>query len=191
MAVLGAAAWLAQAQNGPNGKAPAELQAVASSNDEWVQFPPRPAPAAPKVQNDKPKAARSTATAPSADDGWIKFPPLPPPKPAPASKSDDLTPLQPANAPTQAVTNDGFVFKAFKFEGNKVYSSKRLEQLLKKIFPKCKTWPICKKPQIPWPSFTKTRVSWRVLTCCPRPDRRRGADHHHRGQVRRCQLGNA
>lgn len=135
MAVLGAAAWLAQAQNGPNGKAPAELQAVASSNDEWVQFPPRPAPAAPKVQNDKPKAARSTATAPSADDGWIKFPPLPPPKPAPVSKSDDLPPLQPANAPTQGVTNDGFVFKAFKFEGNKVYSSKRLEQLLKKNLP--------------------------------------------------------
>ncbi len=151
MGALGAAAWVAQAQTGSNGALPAELQAMASSNDEWVQFPPRPGPSAPKVQNDKPKATRNTNATATTDDGWIKFPPLPPPKPAAVSKTEDAAPLQPA-PPTQAVTpvptplpassnaqavpdNAGFVFKAFKFEGNKVFSSKQLAQLLKKTIP--------------------------------------------------------
>ena len=126
-----------------------------ASNDEWVQFPPRPGPSAPKVQNDQPKAARSTppVTA-STDDGWIKFPPLPPPKPSSAAKTEELPPLQATTPPPQTATpapspapaaaaapasktpaSTEFVFKAFKFEGNKVYSSKRLEQLLKKVIP--------------------------------------------------------
>ena len=147
MGSLLAAACLAQAQSG--------------GNDEWVQFPPRPGPSAPKVQNDQPKAARSTppVTA-STDDGWIKFPPLPPPKTASAAKPDELAPVQattpppqtatpapepaaaaaPVTAPTKAEASKppasgGFEFKAFKFEGNKVYSSKRLEQLLKTALP--------------------------------------------------------
>jgi hemolysin activation/secretion protein len=114
------------------------------------------------VQNDKPKAARSTPpVTPSTDDGWIKFPPLPPPKAANEAKTDELVPVPPTNA-DQAVTpvtapaaaeieppvtatpkpatftppaGTEFVFKAFKFEGNKVYSSKRLEELLKKAIP--------------------------------------------------------
>ena len=145
MGSLVAAACLAQAQSG--------------GNDEWVQFPPRPGPSAPKVQNDQPKAARSTppVTA-STDDGWIKFPPLPPPKPASTAKTEELAPAPvqatkpppPAATPTPAPepepataaapaskppASTEFVFKAFKFEGNKVYSSKRLEQLLKTAIP--------------------------------------------------------
>ena len=136
---------------------------MATSNDEWVQFPARPGPSAPKVQNDKPKAARSTPpVTPSTDDGWIKFPPLPPPKPASTAKTDEFAPVQSTDLPNQVVTpatapapaasdppqiatpkpaasalpaSTEFVFKAFKFEGNKVYSSKRLEQLLKKAIP--------------------------------------------------------
>ena len=163
MGSLVAAACLAQAQTGGGTPAPAELHAKATSNDEWVQFPPRPGPAAPKVQNDKPKAARSTPpVTPSTDDGWIKFPPLPPPKTVNDAKTDELAPVQPTNLPGQAVTpitapaaaaiepqvtatpkpaaptppaSTEFVFKAFKFEGNKVYSTKRLEQLLKKASP--------------------------------------------------------
>ena len=149
MGSLVAAACLAQAQSG--------------GNDEWVQFPPRPGPSAPKVQNDKPKAARSTPpVTPSTDDGWIKFPPLPPPKTANEAKTDELAPVPPTNEPGQALTpvtapaaaeieppvtatskpatftppaGTEFVFKAFKFEGNKVYSSQRLEELLKKAIP--------------------------------------------------------
>ncbi|NBS76726.1 MAG: ShlB/FhaC/HecB family hemolysin secretion/activation protein [Betaproteobacteria bacterium] len=126
-----------------------------ASNDEWVQFPPRPGPSAPKVQNDQPKAARSTppVTA-STDDGWIKFPPLPPPKPSSIAKPDAVAPVQATTPPPQTATpapapapaaaaapaskppaSSEFVFKAFKFEGNKVYSSKRLEQLLKTALP--------------------------------------------------------
>ena len=153
MGSLVAAACLAQAQSG--------------GNDEWVQFPPRPGAPAPKVQSDKPKAARNTpAITPSSDDGWIKFPPLPPPKPASAAKTDELPPVQATTPPPQTVkpvtapepaaaaapvtapvtatpkpedpttpASPAFVFKAFKFEGNKVYSSKRLEQLLKTALP--------------------------------------------------------
>ena len=149
MGALGAAAWMAQAQPTASANAPVELQAMASSNDEWVQFPPRPGPSAPKVQNDKPKTARSTNAAPAADDGWIKFPPLPPPKAAPMTQSAAPAPVQPANAapsppapspaapsaPQPPTDTAGFVFKAFKFEGNKVYSSKRLGQLLNKTVP--------------------------------------------------------
>jgi hemolysin activation/secretion protein len=125
MGSLVAAACLAQAQSG--------------GNDEWVQFPPRPGPSAPKVQNDQPKAARSTppVTA-STDDGWIKFPPLPPPKPASAAKTEELAPAPvqatkpppPAATPTPAPepaaataapaskppASSEFVFKAFKFD---------------------------------------------------------------------------
>ena len=136
---------------------------MANSNDEWVQFPPRPGSPAPKVQNDKPKAARNTlAITPSSDDGWIKFPPLPPPKPASRAKTDELAPVQATPTPTQTVTpvtapapaasdppvtaipkqalptppaSTEFVFKAFKFEGNKVYSTQRLQDLLKKAVP--------------------------------------------------------
>ena len=122
---------------------------MAASNDEWVQFPPRPGAPAPKVQSDKPKAARNTpAITPSSDDGWIKFPPLPPPKPASAAKTDELAPVQPSDVPSQAVAPvtapaptasasaaTEFVFKAFKFEGNKVYSTKRLQELLRKAVP--------------------------------------------------------
>ena len=167
MGSLVAAACLAQAQTGGGTPAPAELFAVATSNDEWVQFPPRPGAPAPKVQNDKPKAARSTPPiTPATDDGWIKFPPLPPPKPASAAKTDELAPVQATTPPPQTVkpvtapepaaaaapvtapvtatpkpdastppASPAFVFKAFKFEGNKVYSTKRLEQLLKKTIP--------------------------------------------------------
>ena len=141
MGSLVAAACLAQAQTGGGTPAPAELFAVATSNDEWVQFPPRPGPSAPKVQNDKPKAARSTPPVTSStDDGWIKFPPLPAPKPANAPKTDKVAPIQETTPPTQTVSPvtepaPEFKFKAFKFEGNKVYSSKRLEQLLKKVIP--------------------------------------------------------
>ena len=160
MGSLTAAACLVQAQTGGGTPAPAELHALATSNDEWVQFPARPGPSAPKVQNDKPKAARSTPpVTPSTDDGWIKFPPLPPPKPASTAKTDEFAPAQSTSSPNQVVTpvtapapaaseppqtatpkpaasallaSTEFVFKAFKFEGNKVYSTKRLEQLLKK-----------------------------------------------------------
>ena len=163
MGSLTAAACLVQAQTGGGTPAPAELHAMATSNDEWVQFPARPGPSAPKVQNDKPKAARSTPpVTPATDDGWIKFPPLPPPKPASTAKTDEFAPVQSTDLPNQVVTpatapspaaseppqiatpkpaasalpaSTEFVFKAFKFEGNKVYSSKRLEQLLKKAIP--------------------------------------------------------
>ena len=122
---------------------------MAASNDEWVQFPPRPGAPAPKVQSDKPKAARNTpAITPSSDDGWIKFPPLPPPKPASAAKTDELPPVQATTPPPQTVKPvtapaptasappaTEFVFKAFKFEGNKVYSTQRLQELLKKAVP--------------------------------------------------------
>ena len=163
MGSLTAAACLVQAQTGGGTPAPAELHAMATSNDEWVQFPARPGPSAPKVQNDKPKAARSTPpVTPATDDGWIKFPPLPPPKPASTAKTDEFVPVQSTDLPNQVVTpatapspaaseppqiatpkpaasalpaSTEFVFKAFKFEGNKVYSSKRLEQLLKKAIP--------------------------------------------------------
>jgi hemolysin activation/secretion protein len=141
MGSLVAAACLAQAQSG--------------GNDEWVQFPPRPGASAPKVLNDKPKAARSTPPVTSStDDGWIKFPPLPPPKPASAAKTEELAPVQATTTPAPTATpipapepaaaaasaskppsSSEFVFKAFKFEGNKVYSSKRLEQLLKTALP--------------------------------------------------------
>jgi len=160
---LAAAACLAQAQTSAGVASPPEFQAMATSNDEWVQFPPRPGAAAPKVQSDKPKAARSTPPAtPATDDGWIKFPPLPPPKPANTVQTDELAPVLTTPSPIQTVTpvpapapaasavpitetpkvatstppaNTEFVFKAFKFEGNKVYSTKRLEQLLKKAIP--------------------------------------------------------
>ena len=163
MGSLTAAACLVQAQTGGGTPAPAELHAMATSNDEWVQFPARPGPSAPKVQNDKPKAARSTPpVTPATDDGWIKFPPLPPPKPASTAKTDEFVPVQSTDLPNQVVTpatapapaaseppqtatpkpaasalpaSTEFVFKAFKFEGNKVYSTKRLEQLLKKAIP--------------------------------------------------------
>ena len=163
MGSLTAAACLVQAQTGGGTPAPTELHAMATSNDEWVQFPARPGPSAPKVQNDKPKAARSTPpVTPSTDDGWIKFPPLPPPKPASTAKTDEFAPVQSTDLPNQVVTpatapapaasdppqiatpkpaasalpaSTEFVFKAFKFEGNKVYSTKRLEQLLKKAIP--------------------------------------------------------
>jgi len=127
-----------QAQAVSSGAGTTELHAMANSNDEWVKFPPRPGPAAPKAQNDKPKAASSPPPAtPSTDDGWIKFPALPPPKPASAAKTEALAPVQSKNEPSQeaAPASTEFVFKGFKFEGNKVYSSKRLEQLLKKTIP--------------------------------------------------------
>ena len=115
---------------------------MAASNDEWVQFPPPPGPSAPKVQNDKPKAARSTPPVTSStDDGWIKFPPLPPPQTAkPVTAPEPAAAAAPVTAPPKAEAapppaSSEFVFKAFKFEGNKVYSSKRLEQLLKTALP--------------------------------------------------------
>ncbi len=138
MASLVTAACPVQAQAVSSGAGTTELHAMANSNDEWVKFPPRPGPAAPKAQNDKPKAASSPPPAtPSTDDGWIKFPALPPPKPASAAKTEALAPVQSKNEPSQeaAPASTEFVFKGFKFEGNKVYSSKRLEQLLKKTIP--------------------------------------------------------
>ena len=105
MGSLTAAACLVQAQTGGGTPAPAELHAMATSNDEWVQFPARPGPSAPKVQNDKPKAARSTPpVTPATDDGWIKFPPLPPPKPASTAKTDEFAPVQSTDLPNQVVT---------------------------------------------------------------------------------------
>jgi hemolysin activation/secretion protein len=124
---------------------------MAANNDDWIQFPPRPGAPAPKIQNDLPKpAARSTPNTPATDDNWIKFPALPPPKPpeptrakepispAPAMAQKPATPApSPAAAalPEQAAPSPEFVFKAFKFEGNKVYSNQRLQQLLRTAVP--------------------------------------------------------
>ena len=130
---------------------------MAANNDDWIQFPPRPGASAPKVQNDLPKpATRSTPNTPATDDNWIKFPALPPPKPpeaasaqepaapalaitpAPAMAQEPATPApSPAAAapPEQAAPSPEFVFKAFKFEGNKVYSNQRLQQLLTTAVP--------------------------------------------------------
>ena len=131
---------------------------MAANNDDWVQFPPRPGASAPKIQNDLPKpAARSTPNTPASDDNWIKFPALAPPKPpeaasaqepaapalaitpAPAVAQEPATPApSPAAAaapPEQAAPSPEFVFKAFKFEGNKVYSNQRLQELLTTTVP--------------------------------------------------------
>ena len=124
---------------------------MAANNDDWIQFPPRPGASAPKVQNDLPKpATRSTPNTPATDDNWIKFPALAPPKPpeagsakepispAPAMAQEPATPAPSpaAAAPSeQAAPSPEFVFKAFKFEGNKVYSNQRLQQLLTTAVP--------------------------------------------------------
>ncbi|NQW66519.1 MAG: hypothetical protein HQ455_04845, partial [Burkholderiales bacterium] len=124
---------------------------MAANNDDWIQFPPRPGAPAPKIQNDLPKPApRSTTNTPATDDNWIKFPALAPPKlpeaasakepvaPAPAVAQEPATPApSPAAAapPEQAAPSPEFVFKAFKFEGNKVYSNQRLQQLLTTAVP--------------------------------------------------------
>lgn len=124
---------------------------MAANNDDWIQFPPRPDAPAPKIQNDLPKpAARSTPNTPATDDNWIKFPALAPPKPpeptrakepvapAPAMAQEPATtaPSPAAAAPAeQAAPSPEFVFKAFKFEGNKVYSNQRLQQLLTTAVP--------------------------------------------------------
>ena len=145
---LAAAAWWAS------------FNALAVGNDDWVQFPPRPGTPAPKIQSDtaKPAPARSTSATRSPDDGWIQFPPLPAPKAAEAAQVEELAPLQPATAPAAApvapVTaspvnpetpkapaavappaSTEFVFKAFKFVGNKVYSTQRLQTLLHQAVP--------------------------------------------------------
>ena len=131
--------------------------AMAANNDDWIQFPPRPGASAPKVQNDLPKpATRSTPNTPATDDNWIKFPALAPPKPpeagsakepaapalaitpAPAMAQEPAAPApSPAAAapPEKAAPSPEFVFKAFKFEGNKVYSNQRLQQLLTTAVP--------------------------------------------------------
>jgi hemolysin activation/secretion protein len=124
---------------------------MAANNDDWIQFPPRPGAPAPKIQNDLPKpAARSTPNTPATDDNWIKFPALAPPKPpeptrakepitpAPAMAQEPATtaPSPAAAAPAeQSAPSPEFVFKAFKFEGNKVYSNQRLQQLLTTAVP--------------------------------------------------------
>jgi len=124
---------------------------MAANNDDWIQFPPRPGASAPKVQNDLPKpATRSTPNTPATDDNWIKFPALAPPKPpeagsakepispAPAMAQEPAAPApSPAAAapPEKAAPSPEFVFKAFKFEGNKVYSNQRLQQLLTTAVP--------------------------------------------------------
>ncbi len=127
---------------------------MAANNDDWVQFPPRPGASAPKVQTDLPRpAARSTPNTTATDDNWIKFPALPPPKPPEAaSAKEPITPApamaqEPATStpssaaaappapPEQAASSPEFVFKAFKFEGNKVYSNQRLQQLLTTAVP--------------------------------------------------------
>lgn len=125
------------------GLGAAACVAMAANNEDWVQFPPRPGASAPKVQNDLPKPATGTAANTSAtDDNWIKFPALPAPKPpatakppeaAPAVAQEPAAPAPSATAtapPGQAAPSPEFVFKAFKFQGNKVYSNKRLQQLL-------------------------------------------------------------
>jgi len=138
------------------GLGAAACVAMAANNDDWVQFPPRPGASAPKVQNDLPKpAARSNASTPATatDDNWIKFPALPPPKPtATAEPPEALVPAEAAIKPTPAPSpapalaaapepatpapaSPDFVFKAFKFQGNKVYSTQRLQQLLKNAVP--------------------------------------------------------
>ena len=113
---------------------------MAANNDDWVQFPPRPGASAPKVQNDLPKPATlSTPNTSASDDNWIKFPALPPPKPPETAKPPQAAPAvaqEPAApAPASPPSTPEFVFKAFKFQGNKVYSTQRLQQLLKTAVP--------------------------------------------------------
>jgi hemolysin activation/secretion protein len=133
---------------------------MAANNDDWVQFPPRPGASAPKVQTDLPKpAARSTPNNTTNDDNWIKFPALPPPKPPEAASAKEPTAPAPAVGPAPAMAQEPatpapssaaaappapaapatpspeFVFKAFKFEGNKVFSNQRLQQLLTTAVP--------------------------------------------------------
>ena len=121
--------------------------AMAAGNDDWVQFPPRPGAPAPKIQPEsaKPKPNRSNAAAHVNEDGWIQFSPLPAPKasetPKAATTSPAAVPPPASPEPAQATaavpppTDPEFVFKAFKFEGNKVYSNKRLQSLLQTAVP--------------------------------------------------------
>jgi len=133
-----------------NSAPPIERQAMASTQADWVQFPPRPGASAPKPQDDKPRpgATRSKSPTTADDDGWIKFPALPPPvtpvkaAPLPAADPEPASPEPAKTAAPEPVKTAApepataeFVFKAFKFQGNKVYSNKRLQALLRQAIP--------------------------------------------------------
>lgn len=121
-----------------------DLRATAAGKDDWIQFPPRPTTPLSKSTTDNPSTTpRRPSSSRAPQDGWIQFPALPAPRP-------DAQPLEPlkTSAPpvnpapdlveSTARESTDFVFKAFKFEGNTVYSNNTLQVLLQTAIPTVK-----------------------------------------------------
>ena len=96
---------------------PASVNATANSNNDWVQFPPLPAPKNNAVKpSDKAVSTEPKATTVNPPKDTAK-------KPTEAAS-------QTAQPSSQAESNNEFKFKKFIFQGNTVYSEKALRQLL-------------------------------------------------------------
>ncbi len=101
-------------------KTPLNNPSVAPDN-EWVQFPPLPAP---KVKES------------NTPDKKTEVKPAPPSnKPAEPSNISDSPQASPSNNIPPAQNNTGFKFKQFNFQGNTVYSEAALRKLLAVTVP--------------------------------------------------------
>ncbi len=94
------------------------------SNNEWVQFPPLPAP--------KPRAAAST------DKKTADKPVTANSKPAETSNNAQAPEASPALNTPPTPNNTEFKFKQFNFQGNTVYSEAALRKLLAVTMPAVK-----------------------------------------------------